>query len=128
MKRRHARPSHRTEHKPVVALARSAAAVLVALCVACADQGKLREAELESMAAWFSGDYDNSAQVREDVASGKGFVHPQIDMHILPISALMIGKVVFYEQQNDAANPRRILRQRLHRFEPSEDGKSIIHA
>jgi len=120
--------SHCTVRRGFAAWARGAACVLLALCGACADQGKLREAELESMAAWFSGDYDNSAQVHEEAASGKGIVHPQIDMHILPISALMIGKVVFYEQQNDSGNPRRILRQRLHRFEPSEDGKSIVHA
>src|SRR5262245_33073300 len=120
--------TRRARRRTFAQAATRSAVLLFALCAACADQGKLREAEIDSIAAWFSGDYDNSEQVREEVASGKGTVHPQIEMHIVPIGALMIGKVVFYEQQNDGNNPRRILRQRLHRFEPSEDGKSIIHA
>jgi hypothetical protein len=94
---------------------------------ACTTDKKLREAELGSIEHWLPGVYDNRLEI--DEARAKGVAAPEsVDLVIVRVSSMMIGKTVFYEQQFDSRDPRRILRQRLHRFEPSEDGAQILHS
>ena len=63
----------------------------------------------------------------EETARGVTDAHEPIDLVIVRVSTMMLGKVVFYEAQLDGANPRRVLRQRLHRFEPDADNETITH-
>jgi len=102
----------------------------VLLCAAmvsfagCTAEKKLREAELASIEHWLPGVYDNAIQIQDDTAA----THEPTDLVMVRVSSMMIGKVVFYEQQFATGNPRRVLQQRLHRFEVSEDGKQITHS
>jgi hypothetical protein len=98
-------------------------AALVSLA-ACTAEKKLREAELASIEHWLPGVYDNAIQIQDDSVA----THEPTDLVIVRVSSMMIGKVVFYEQQFATGNPRRVLQQRLHRFEVSEDGKQITHS
>lgn len=91
---------------------------------ACTAEKKLREAELASIEHWLPGVYDNAIQIEDDTVA----THEPTDLVIVRVSSMMIGKVVFYEQQFATGNPRRILQQRLHRFEVSEDGRQITHS
>jgi hypothetical protein len=91
---------------------------------ACTAEKKLREAELASIEHWLPGVYDNAVQIEDDTAA----THQPTDLVIVRVSSMMIGKVVFYEQQFATGNPRRVLQQRLHRFEVSEDGRQITHS
>jgi hypothetical protein len=112
----------------VFAIARVLAlAVLAPLTLSCASEGKQREAELARIEALFPGHYSNAAQVQEEIANRAPGVREVIDIVVVRVSSMMIGEMVFYEQQFDAANPREVLRQRMHRFEKSADGESIMH-
>lgn len=100
---------------------------LLGILGGCTNHAKLRESEIAQIETWFPGEYHNAEQVAADMASGVAQIHEPIDLVLVPISSMMIGKVVFYEEQSDRMNPRRILQQRLHRFEASADDRSIVH-
>lgn len=100
---------------------------LVVLCSGCANHAKLREEELARIAEWLPGNYDNRAQVDEDLARNAVDIHEPIDMVVVAVSAPIIGKQVYYAELSDAMNPRRLIDQRLHSFETSADEKAIAH-
>lgn len=93
----------------------------------CANHAKLREEELARIAAWLPGNYDNRAQVDEDLARNAVDLHEPIDFVIVAVSAPIIGEQLYYAQQHDSMNPRRVVDQRLYRFEKSSDDKAIVH-
>jgi len=100
-------------------------AVLAALAGACANHGKLRDIELARIGEWLPGEYDNSAQVHEDLAAGKSGQSPSLRLNIVPLSAPFIGRTVLFVQTIDATDGR-VLSQQLFRFEKSADEKSIV--
>lgn len=111
----------------IAALRFAGIAALALLTLSCASEGKQREAELARIEALFPGHYTNAAQVQREITNRAPGVREVIDIIIVPVSAMMVGEMVFFEQQFDAADTRHALRQRMHRFEKSADGKSIMH-
>lgn len=107
---------------------RSACCIVAALLLAaCTTNSKLREEDLARLRSWYPGEYSNVAQVEADMANGIADVREPVTLVIVPVAAMATGDTVFYVQQSDALNPRRILSQRLHRFEKGPDDESILH-
>jgi hypothetical protein len=100
--------------------------IAILLATACAHTDKLRQADLARIAEWLPGEYSNAAQVDEDLKRVVVDVHEPIGMTIVHVFAPFIGDLVFYVEQADAMNPRRIVSQRLYRFDKSADGKTIV--
>ena len=98
-----------------------AAGLIVA---ACANQTKLRQAELDEAATWLPGIYDNREQVDAERAAGR-IVHEAITLSIVPIYAPMLSETVFYMQETASDDPRRVLTQRISSFVASQDGRII---
>lgn len=114
-----------------VATGRRALATLLAaaaiLLSACTTDSKLREQDLARLRSWLPGQYDNLVQVEADIAAGIADVREPVAIVIVPVNAGIMGDTVFYVQQSDAMNPRRVLSQRLHRFEKGPDDEGILH-
>ncbi len=110
---------------------RAAALALLAVsglaATACTTDSKLREQDLARLRSWLPGRYDNLAQVEADIAGGIADVREPVAIAIVPVTARIMGDTVFYVEQTDAMNPRRVLSQRLHRFEKGPDNEGILH-
>ena len=96
------------------------------LAAGCTSNLKLRDEELARIDEWLPGVYDNRPQVGDDLAKNAADIHAPIDLVILPVSAQIIGKHVFYMESRDSMNPRRVVDQRLYSFESSADKKAIV--
>lgn len=96
------------------------------LLAACANQGKVRERELSQMGDWLPGEYDNSDQVDEDLKAAAGAPHPSLEMSIVPVFAPFIGDLVVYAEMTDTGSGRRVVSQKLYRFDKSDDEKLIM--
>jgi hypothetical protein len=97
-----------------------------ALLVACTTEKKLREEDLSRLRSWYPGVYSNLAQVEADMANGIADVREPVTMLIVPVAAMATGDTVFYVEQADAMNPRRVLSQRLHRFEKGPENLTLV--
>ncbi|HZF26363.1 MAG TPA: chromophore lyase CpcT/CpeT [Steroidobacteraceae bacterium] len=97
------------------------------LACGCANNEKLREADLARLAEWLPGAYDNRAQVDSDLAKSVMDVHAPIALDVVAVSAQIIGEELYYVQQSDATNPRRVISQQLYSFEKTSDNKAIAH-
>lgn len=95
------------------------------LASGCGGDKALREEELARIADWLPGTYDNRAQVDDDLKRNVVDVHAPIELTIVAVAAPIIGRDIYYVQQNDAMNPRRVLEQQLYSFEKSADDKAI---
>lgn len=114
------RSSTRFQASRRAALAASLAACL-ALLAGCANDAKLREAELQKLAVLLPGQYDNRVQVTQ---AGAGAELP-LELNVTPIYAPFLSDYVFYVQENAWGDPRRVLSQRLFVFELA-GGKKIV--
>jgi CpeT/CpcT family (DUF1001) len=94
---------------------------------ACTTDSKLREQDLSRLRSWLPGHYDNLAQVEADIAAGITDVREPVAIDVVPVNPGIMGDTVFYVQQSDAMNPRRVLSQRLHRFEKGPDDEGLLH-
>ena len=97
------------------------------LAAGCTSNVKLRDEELARIDEWLPGVYDNRPQVDDDLAKNAVDIHEPIDLVILPVSAPIIGRHVFYAESHDSMNPRRIIDQLLYSFEASADKKALVH-
>jgi hypothetical protein len=97
------------------------------LASGCGGNAALREEELARIADWLPGTYDNRAQVDDDLKRNIVDVHAPIELNIVAADSPIVGHDVYYVQQNDAMNPRRVLSQQLYSFEKSADDKAIAH-
>lgn len=88
------------------------AAVLFALLAACASQPEREDLFVAELAAVLAGSYDNLAQSR----AGGG--QAALRLVIAPVQAALVGDHVFYVQEMDANDTRRVFSQRLFILEP----------
>jgi hypothetical protein len=104
------------------------ALLLTAVCLlagGCTTNDTLRQADLDRIAEWLPGTYDNRAQVEADLAKNVADVHAPIQLDIVSVSAVIIGKDTYFVQRSDAMNPRRVLSAQLYSFEKTSDNKAI---
>ena len=109
----------------VVKMVKVAAIGVAVLASGCGGNKALREEELARIADWLPGTYDNRAQVDDDLKRNVVDVHAPIELTIVAVASPIIGRDVYYVQQNDAMNPRRVVEQQLYSFEKSADDKAI---
>jgi hypothetical protein len=104
---------------------RAALAMLAfAMLTGCASDTRLREAELDELAAWLPGSYDNTEQAGADAAAGRT-QHEALAIVIAPIYAAPLGKHAFYVQEMAADDPRRVMRQRVFAFDIDGDDRIV---
>jgi hypothetical protein len=96
----------------------------LALLGACATDARLREAELEQVAALLPGRYDNQEQVEERRVAG-GASEVALELNVVRIYAPFVAGHVFYAQEGVVGDPRRILSQRLLAFEIDKDERIV---
>jgi len=101
-----------------------AAAALVLLVLAlsgCAHQSRQPLLKLKTLTDKLAGSYDNSAQVTQDLERGVASPHLGLSLQITAAHAVAISDTMFYVRESVAADPRRVLSQRLWKL--SEDNK-----
>jgi len=88
-------------------------------------QNKLAK-DLEQLAGWLEGRFDNDLQIREE-ASEAGSEEGPVRLHSLfvPQDFEELGEHVFYVQQTLDDKPRKVHRQRFYHFEADPDQKAI---
>ncbi len=87
-----------------------AAVAFAALLVGCANQTKLRQAELVQILQWLPGQYSSDA----------------VAIAITPVYAPRLSRHVFYVQEMAPSDPRQITLQRLWSLDVTEDDQ-IMH-
>ena len=74
------------------------------------------EADLARISRWLPGTYDNSAQVRADQARGLNPAHDAVELNVVTIDSIAVGRSAFYVQETAADDPMRVFSQRVITF------------
>jgi hypothetical protein len=102
--------------------------VAVAFLSGCASHGhhgeREGEADLARISRWLPGTYDNSAQVRADQARGMNPAHDAVELNVVVVDSIAVGRSAFYVQETAADDPMRVFSQRVITF--SVDSKKGI--
>ncbi|MDH3619914.1 MAG: CpcT/CpeT family chromophore lyase [Gammaproteobacteria bacterium] len=90
-----------------------------------AQLGEHRNEDLNTLAHWLEGHFDNSQQLLDDERRGAGAdaSHNRIDMVFARVSLPQFGPVVFFSQQYSGGDPARIFRQAIYSIVPNADGR-----
>lgn len=80
------------------------------------------EADVARISRWLPGTYDNSQQVKSDLAQGITPAHDRVELDVAFVDAIAVGRAVFYFQQADADNPMRVFSQRVVSFSLTDKG------
>jgi hypothetical protein len=99
------------------------AALLAFAAAGCTNDVKLREAELQQLAAILPGRYDNREQPPPEGAQGAAGAETALELNIVPIYAPFLSNHVFYVQENAFGDPRRVLSQRLFVFDVAGEAR-----
>ena len=97
-----------------------AAALLASGCAE--NKQKLYEEDLGRIARWLPGTYDNTPQAKADVQKGVRPAHDAVELAIVPVDSISIGRNAFYAQEMAADNPLRVLSQRVLIFKATDKG------
>ena len=89
---------------------------------ACANQEKLREAELVQLTRWLPGSYDNTAQAKADERQGVRPPHEALELVIVRLESVNLGRHAFYVQEMAADDPRRVMSQKVVIFRATDKG------
>ena len=89
---------------------------------ACTNQQKLREAELVQLLRWLPGSYDNTAQAKADEQAAVRPPHESLELAIVPIESVAMGRNAFYVQEMAADDARRVMSQKVVRFTSTDKG------
>jgi hypothetical protein len=85
----------------------------------CADQTKLREAELTQLLAWLPGSYESVPQPERD-APGARTQHERIALVVVGVHSPRLGHHALYAQEMAADDPRRVMSERILSFKVDE--------
>jgi hypothetical protein len=101
--------------------------VLGLIAAACltgcaANKQKEREADLARLSHWLPGNYDNTAQAKEDARQGVHPPHDAVELDVALVDSISIGHNVFYMQEMAADDPMRVLSQRVVIFTATDKG------
>ncbi len=95
----------------------------IALLTGCAEnKQRVYEEDLARMSRWLPGTYDNTAQATSDVQKGVRPPHDAVELAIVPLDSISIGRNAFYLQESAADDPRRVLSQQVLIFKADEKG------
>jgi len=98
--------------------------VAVACLAGCAAARKEREQEvdLDRIVRWLPGTYDNTLQAKDDVQKGVHPPHDAVELAIVALGSVSIGRNAFYMQEMAADDPRRVMSQRVVIFNATNKG------
>jgi hypothetical protein len=106
---------------------RSVLVMSLIAAVAClggcaANKEREREADLARLSRWLPGTYDNTAQASADVRKGVRPPHDAVELAIVPVDSIAVGRHAFYAQETAADDPLRVLSQRVWVFTVTDRG------
>lgn len=106
---------------------RSATALAAALWMlaGCADQQKLREADLTQLLLTLAGTYDNDAQASRDAQSGTRPAHERVTLVVKRVYVPRLGHHVQYLQETATNDPLRVMSERMSNF-TADDKRGIV--
>jgi hypothetical protein len=101
--------------------------LMLLLATGCAENREKRnEEDLNRIARWLPGRYDNTAQAKEDARKGVRPPHDPVELAIVPIDSIAVsvedGRYAFYMQEMAADDPRRVLSQKVLIFKATDKG------
>lgn len=95
----------------------------MALLAGCAENKQhAYDEDLARMAHWLPGTYDNTLQAKEDVQKGIRPAHDAVELAVVPLDSVSIGRNSFYLQETAADDPRRVLSQQVVTFKATPIG------
>ncbi|MGH8210238.1 MAG: CpcT/CpeT family chromophore lyase [Steroidobacteraceae bacterium] len=97
-----------------------AAAALLAGCAA--NKQRQREEDLDRIVRWLPGTYDNTAQAQADAQQGVRAPHDAVELAIVPLGSVSVGRNAFYMQEMAADDARRVLSQSVLIFSVTDKG------
>ena len=98
------------------------AVVCVALVFAgCQTEGARQRERLSEIARTLPGEYDNRAQAQTETAGGE----VAVALKVTAMVSVVLGNKAFYVRESVAADPRRLLGQRIWAFSQGEDGRIL---
>jgi CpeT/CpcT family (DUF1001) len=97
-----------------------ATAALLAGCAA--SQQRRNEEDLDRLVRWLPGTYENTAQAKADAQKGVRPPHDAVQLAIVPLGSVSVGRNSFYVQEMAADDPRRVLSQRVVLFSVTKNG------
>jgi len=97
---------------------------LAAALLAGCSEGKLRrnEEDLDRLVRWFPGRYDNTQQAKADARNGVRPPHDPVELVVVALGSVSVGRNAFYMQEMAADDPRRVLSQKVVIFNASDKG------
>jgi hypothetical protein len=101
-----------------------AAMVCVSGLSGCASERRQHddEADLASISRWLPGTYNNAQQVKSDLAKGIKPVHDAVELNVVVIDSIAVGRSAFYLQESAADDPMRVFSQRVITFSVTPKG------
>ena len=83
---------------------------------------KENEADLARISRWLPGTYDNSQQVKSDLAKGIKPAHDAVELDIVVVDSIAVGRSAFYLQESASDDPMRVFSQRVITFSLTSKG------
>lgn len=83
------------------------------------------EADLARISRWLPGTYDNSQQVRSDLAQGIRPAHDAVELDVVVVDSIAVGRSAFYLQESAADDPLRVFSQRVITFSIGPKGDIV---
>ena len=80
------------------------------------------EADLASISRWLPGTYNNAQQVKSDLAKGIKPVHDAVELYVVVIDSIAVGRSAFYLLESAADDPMRVFSQRVITFSVTPKG------
>jgi hypothetical protein len=98
--------------------------IAVTLLLAGCAENKQRENEkdLDRMIRWLPGTYNNTAQAEADVKEGVHPPHDAVELAVVPLGSVSVGRNAFYLQEMAADDSRRVLSQKVVIFNVTDKG------
>ena len=102
--------------------------LMVVACVSglggCASERRQNEneADLARISRWLPGTYDNSQQVKSDLAKRITPAHDAVELNIVVIDSIAVGRSAFYLQESASDDPMRVFSQRVITFSVTPKG------
>jgi CpeT/CpcT family (DUF1001) len=100
----------------------TAVAVLALLAGCAGNRQRQNEEDLDRIVRWLPGTYDNTVQAKADAQKGVRPPHDAVELAIVPVGSVSVGRNSFYLQEMAADDPRRVLSQRVVIFNVTDKG------
>ena len=80
------------------------------------------EADLARISRWLPGTYDNTRQVTSDQSKGLHPAHDAVELNVVAVDSIAVGRSAFYMQETAADDPMRVFSQRVITFSVTKKG------